>query len=138
MNTNTETPPEDKKPDSEANAVGCSDLLACPFCGGEALPPDDEQDDIICKGCATTFSSFFHEAGKSQQETVRKWNTRIGSEYFQNLATTWRRKAKQMDDMKHDSPKSAEWESANKRLSIKAGTYRALAREVELTISDIS
>lgn len=32
MNTNTENQPEDVKPDSEANAVGCSDLLACPFC----------------------------------------------------------------------------------------------------------
>jgi len=28
MNTNTENQPEDKKPDSKANAVGCSDLLA--------------------------------------------------------------------------------------------------------------
>ena len=49
-----------------------TDLLACPFCGGEAKRNDDKQNwgDIFCADCGC------HMAEGSMDKAIESWNKR--------------------------------------------------------------
>lgn len=51
-----------------------SELLNCPFCGGEAKRNDDKQNwgDVFCSNCGC------HMAEGGMEKAIKAWNTRSG------------------------------------------------------------
>ena len=59
-------------------------LKPCPFCGGEAelrqydVDADNRWWYVACYTCGISMDPLFWNSGQTREETIMKWNRRVG------------------------------------------------------------
>ncbi|MCP4493269.1 MAG: hypothetical protein GY820_39095 [Gammaproteobacteria bacterium] len=54
-----------------------TDLLPCPFCGGEAELSCDENDHYVCcKDCCSMGEQYYWKDKDHDKRAIKAWNTR--------------------------------------------------------------
>lgn len=77
-----------------------TELLPCPFCGGEADGPEDYYSgptglrdmEIHCRDCSARVAEFWGEPWNGDKEAIAAWNTREGSPLPPNVVIEIRKR----------------------------------------------